>query len=96
MELSEIKNYLRVDFEDDDTLIEGLLSGAEDYIKNTTGKTFPEDSGGVKCKLYVLAVQMLVAHWYANRSVASEKPVNDLPYSLTAIINHLSLSAAYE
>jgi len=96
MQLSEIKSYLRVDFNDDDALLTGLMTGAEDYIKNTTGKKFEEDSAGKEPALYVLAVQMLVGHWYSNRGVASDKPVNDLPYSLTAIVNHLALCGVYE
>ncbi len=31
VKLDEMKQYLRVDFEDDDMLIEGLLNSAEKY-----------------------------------------------------------------
>lgn len=96
--LEQVKKYLRLESDDtdQDALLEGFISGAEDFIKNTTGKLFADDSAGKPESLYILAIQMLVAHWYDNRGAASEKNVSDLPYSLNAVIQHLSLSSSYE
>ena len=45
--LDEVKNYLRVDLDDDDALIQSFIVAAEAYLKNATGKEYPEtDSAG--------------------------------------------------
>lgn len=36
-ELNEIKDYLRVDFDDDDTLLNTIILASKEYIKNAIG-----------------------------------------------------------
>lgn len=36
-ELSEIKNYLRIDFDDDDILLNTIILAGKEYIKNAIG-----------------------------------------------------------
>lgn len=64
--LKQIKDYLRIDEDltEDDELIGSLIEAATDYLEQTTGKKYSDNS-----QLFVLAVKMLVAHWYENRSV---------------------------
>ena len=92
--VANIRQYLRIDsdFTDDDVSIHGLIGAAQDYIKNTTGKTFISET---PIYLYDLAVTQLCAHWYLNRGTISDKSVNDLPYSVTALMQHLSFCGAY-
>ena len=40
--LEEVKVYARIDMEDDDSLLETLIESAEEYLKNATGKEYPE------------------------------------------------------
>lgn len=71
--VEEVKNYLRVDLEEDDMLIESLMEAAEAYLKNATGKEYPEeDSEGNKpgYKLEKVYLNLLIAYWYENRSAA--------------------------
>lgn len=47
--LDEVKNYLRVDLDEDNALIQSFIAAAEAYLKNATGKEYPEtDSMGNK------------------------------------------------
>lgn len=71
--LDEVKNYLRVDLDDDDALIQSLIVAAEAYLKNATGKEYPEtDSAGNKAEyeLEKVYLNLLIAYWYENRSAA--------------------------
>ena len=84
MELSTIKQYLKVDFDDDDELIRSMQKAAEDYLKNA----------GVTCSyesdLYQLAVLLLVTNWYENRNAVLTGMVNSkLEYSLKHILAQL-------
>ena len=97
--LKQTKDYLRIDEDltEDDELIGSLIEAATDYLEQTTGKKYSDNS-----QLFVLAVKMLVAHWYENRSVFSTKTnvkktnVNNLPHSIEAIITHISLAQYYK
>ena len=71
MELTEIKDYLRVDHNDEDVLLMSLLAAAESYIKQTTGKTLKGTAAINTDELYNLCVKLMVAHWYENRAVQS-------------------------
>ena len=59
--LETVKNYLRVDFPDDDVLISIMMDTAKDYIRDGIG-AFEETSP--KHNMILLAV---VAHLYENR-----------------------------
>lgn len=71
--LDEVKNYLRVDLEDDDALIQSFMDAAETYLKNATGKEYPEvDSEGnkIEYELEKVYLNLLISYWYENRSAA--------------------------
>lgn len=96
--IADIQQYLRLPStleEAERQLITSLIASAEEYIRNTTGKALVPSSA-VDYNIYHLAVKMLVAHWYDNRGAATEKPVSDLPYTLTCLVNSLSLCGTYE
>jgi len=92
-QLDLVKQYLKLEtaLTDDDNLLEALITAAGTFIKNTAGKTFEDENS-----LYDLALKLLVSHWYDNRNAVTDKPVNNLPYSLNAILEHLSLCGEYE
>ncbi len=58
------KNYLKVDTDDDNDLIDMQISAAEKYLTNATGKEYTGDD--ILAKLYCL---MLVQHLYDNRTL---------------------------
>lgn len=105
MTLETIKEYLKVDGTDEDTLITSLLAAAESFIQKTTGKTQVKtgiDALGVTTyasistdELYNLCVKIMVAHWYENRAVQASTQLNDFSFSVQALINHISLCGDY-
>lgn len=83
--LDEVKNWLRIDFSEDDALLTTLISAAEEYLKNATGKTF--DNTNDLAKLFCL---VLITDWYENREMigkASEK-VRQTVESMVAQLSH--------
>ncbi len=84
MDITEIKNYLRIDGIEEDTLLTGLQLAAEKYLYNSgVGKDYTNE-------LYKLAIMLLVSHWYENRE--TEKvgtTVSKLNFSLESIITQL-------
>lgn len=65
MELNEIKMYLRVDGDDEDTLIKSLIEFSKEEIENSTGATF--EKYGEK-ETYKMAQRVIVTDRYENRS----------------------------
>ncbi len=63
VDLNLAKQYLQVDADDDDDLITLLISAAESYITNATGKTF--DSS---CALAQLTALKIISVNYSNRN----------------------------
>ena len=84
--LDEAKQFLRLetDFTDEDEFINSLIMAAEQYIKNATGKIFDNTN-----QLAVLAVKLLISHWYDNRQIDTSTAVNKLNFSLDCILTQL-------
>ena len=81
MDLEELKLFLRIDGNDENLLIQGLQSAAEEYMLNAgVYKDYTKF-------LYSLAVKMLVGHWYENRSVVGK--ADKLAFSLDTMILQL-------
>jgi uncharacterized phage protein (predicted DNA packaging) len=81
--LDEAKDFLKIEHNDEDTLIQGLIVAAENYIKNATGKEFDNTN-----ELAKLAVKLLVVNWYENREINTDK-ANKLAFSLDVILTQL-------
>ena len=95
MELSTMKSYLRIDDTSEDTLITALISAAESYIQQTTGKTLKGTANINTDELYNLCVKLMVAHWYENRAVQANTQLNDFSFSVQALINHIAMCGDY-
>ncbi|MEW5321333.1 head-tail connector protein [Geobacillus thermoleovorans] len=88
--LDEAKQWLRIDHNDEDSLISTLISAAEKYLVNATGNTF--DNTNELAKLFCF---VLVADWYENREMigkTSEK-VRHTVESIVAQLAHCYYSA---
>lgn len=87
MELEELKLFLRVDGNEEDSLIKSLQSAAEEYLT---------DAGIMKNynkEKYKLAVEILVNHWYENRAVETiGKNVSKVAFGLDTILIQLKYS----
>lgn len=71
MDLSDVKTYLRVDGDDEDALIQNLITAAERYAKAKTGKTKVivdnAEQDIATDDLWCLGIKLLVADAYENR-----------------------------
>ena len=60
----DVKKYLRVDFTDDDTLIDRLMIAADEFLKGSIGATY--DNTGERAKTLSLIV---ISDLYDNRGL---------------------------
>lgn len=99
MELTDVKNYLRVDTDVDDALITTLLSAADTYIRRTTGKNYARDGDGyidiAQEKLFGLLELQLVAHWYEHRGGVSDGSVQSLPHAVDFMLDKITNGSDY-
>lgn len=65
--LDEIKQYLKVDFEDDDSLIESFIQQAQIYIDSCCGTEYKKYED--KVKLSELLIKKIVSDLYENREL---------------------------
>ncbi len=64
--LEEMKNYLRIDQDEDDLLIENLISGSEKLCKDILREEAPEEDS-----IFRTAVLYAVAYLYEHREEAN-------------------------
>lgn len=79
--LEEVKEYLKIDYDDEDNLLLELISTAENYLYNATGTHF--DSSNRLAKLYC---RVLVNEWYKDRGLTGNSKVR---YTLQSILTQL-------
>ena len=89
MKMSEItivecKNFLRIDFSDDDFFIDMALDGAKSYVCNYCKRTADDlDNIPEIC----MAVLVLTAHFYDNRSLDTDSET--VNYTISKLLgNH--------
>lgn len=77
--LNDVKDYLRVDGSDEDSVIGNYIDAAKATIKQGTGKAFKEDDAQM-----LLVLKMLCGHWYDNRGTVGSTEA--LPFTITALL----------
>jgi uncharacterized phage protein (predicted DNA packaging) len=83
--LNEAKEFLKIDYIDEDNFLESTIIAAETYLQNATGKVFDNSN-----ELAKLAVKLLVSNWYSNREIDSlNKNASKLSFSLDCILTQL-------
>ncbi len=85
MDLDEVKNFLRVDFDDDDTYIQLLIDGAKEYIINAIGFF---DNSIARMRILLL---LLVGYMYESRSYMIENKSDKVAYPWRSIVLQLQL-----
>lgn len=70
--LEEVKNYLRVDFNDDDTLIGSLMVAADEYLEASIGAGYNKESERAKTLSLIV-----ISDLYDNRQLG-EKVSNNV------------------
>lgn len=89
--LDELKEHLRIDFEDDDNLLRDLVAAARGYVEGWCGP-LDDFTDGVPAAL-VQAMRMYVAHLYANREAAAETSLSEVPLGFFDLIDPHRLRA---
>lgn len=89
--ITEFCEFARIDMQEDEGTIAAILTAAETYIRESTGKRRPDNGDS---SLYDTAVKMLAAHWYDNRTPTGAD-TKEIPYTLSLLISHISLVATY-
>ena len=79
-----IKDALRIDGSDDDTLIQGYIDTAKDYVANAVMDD-PASEPLTSNRKYRLAVIILVQFWYSNRAT----DIKQTPYQVRSLIQQL-------
>ncbi|WP_053985236.1 head-tail connector protein [Niameybacter massiliensis] len=85
-----LKEYLKVEDNEDDRIITLQMKAAFAYLKNAGIKVEVVKKDVDNYELYKLAVFMIVGSWYENRSTVITGTVSkELEHSLTSIIIQL-------
>ena len=89
IELNEFKNLMRVDGNEDDTLIQMYLDTAEQFIKSAVGTDDNFFEKETVAKLYETATYALAGSYYTYRISTSETAVMPIDSTMNSIIGQL-------
>ena len=89
IEIDFVKNYLKVDFTEDDELIKMLIEISKSYIETEIGKQLTDFEE--LPKQIELAMLLLISYWYEERtamSVVKNKTLStEVKYGVSSILN---------
>ena len=92
MTLDDVKLYLRIDTDEEDTEVQQLINASIGYIEATTGKKY-DDSYPLMGQLSLL----LISHWYTNRNLANKSAViGEYPHSITDMLISIKYHSIYK
>lgn len=87
MMLEEIKQFLRVDYDDDNNMLSEMILVSEAYIDKMVGTNYKSDKKAIK--LAELLQKKLIYEMYRNRSMGAIDKIQD-PI-VTSILDTLSI-----
>lgn len=67
--LEDIKKALRIEHNEDDTMLMAYLTTAGDYVLNAVDKSLKDVPAFIEDSRHDMAVSLLTQHWYMNRGV---------------------------
>lgn len=76
LDLEQVKNYLRIDYEEDDVLLRSLMTAAEAYLSDAIcdlEKRLQDENFEKKAKLLCY---IIIQDWYDNREHGENKDFN--------------------
>lgn len=79
------KNYLRVDYDNDDVLIQMMIDSAMSYIQSFLNQKFA-DFEEVPTEFTIAALSLII-QWYEQRSIAAESNAHEQLYSFTGLLD---------
>jgi uncharacterized phage protein (predicted DNA packaging) len=86
VELSDIKNYLRIDHDVDDTFLTSLIETAKAFVEEKTGVKYIAGDN-----VYELAIKCVVAHFYDKRESVTDKEKEIVPYTMDCLLAHIGV-----
>ena len=89
LDLALVKEYLKVDFEDDDVLITTMLYGARSFIQSYLNRKFTDWTTDELPDEFTIAALAIIAHWYDTRAVTPDKSLtkDELPYVFAGLLD---------
>jgi len=87
--LEEVKTFIRVDYDDDDNLIELLIDNAENYLKDAIDDYDSKIENERFKNKTRLAILVLVSNWYDNRDFTEFKIEEKVRYTLHSLIQQM-------
>lgn len=85
--LAEAKAHLRVEFDEEDNLIEGYIDSAFALIENLIERPLSEvEVEGRFPKDLKHAALLLIGNWYANREGYTMGNTRELPFGIASLI----------
>lgn len=90
MNLDTIKEYLKIDFDDDDRLLETLLGAARKYLFDAVGYNPDESDERVKLLLLVL-----ISDWYEHREYMETSNTQTISQKVRYTVRSIVLQLQY-
>lgn len=84
LELDDFKQYAKIDFDDDDNLIQIFLAASRNYIQKATGQIYDDSK-----ELHHLLKNLLALHFYENRQSASSASINEVPFTIQNLLTFI-------
>lgn len=91
--LEEAKNYLRIDYNEDDTLLQSLMIVAIDYLRDAINDFDKKATKEKFIKRSKILACVLVQDWYDNRE---QKESKDLSYTARSLLTQLQVGDNFE
>lgn len=81
LQLTDAKNFMRIDFDDDDFMIELMLESAKSYICTYTKRTLEELNNYQEV---AMAILVLTSHFYDKRTLETDSI--SINYTIASIL----------
>ena len=86
LNLDKVKNYLKVDYNDDDAIIETYIIATEKFLKKLCEKDEFEEDKQELAEIYMLA---MISELYNNRNLTVDKAEQRVRTIMQSILNQL-------
>ena len=91
--LEEAKNYLRIDYDEDDSLLQSLMTATVDYLRDAIDDFDKKVTKEKFIKRAKILACVLLQEWYDNREQRESK---DLSYTSRSLMLQLQNGGNYE
>ncbi|MDH2998676.1 hypothetical protein A1D22_02610 [Pasteurellaceae bacterium LFhippo2] len=98
IDIDEIKNYLRIDHDEDDALLDTLAESALEVAQTHIGKRWGEETTAESVRFtkgIKVGCLMYIGHLYANREVVTDYQQYEVPMAISALWNPYREPAIY-